>query len=71
MIPIGTRVSWKRGHHLREWWTVTAHPQPGYLELDGMGSISEAMLEPLPDDEVAALQEIIAQQCELIAELSK
>lgn len=72
MIPIGTRVRFKPANGSRPWeGVVSKYLSDTQVECDNSGSIPVCMLEPLPDDEVAALQEIIVQQCELIAELSK
>ena len=73
VIPLGATVRWARTIEHRKEWTVTGHPQPGYVELDGHGAVSETGLEVVEasrDDEIDGLTEIVAQQCELIASMT-
>ena len=74
MIPLGATVRWARTIEHRKEWTVTGHPQPGYVELDGHGAVSETGLEVVEasrDDEIDGLTAVVAQQCELIGELQE
>ena len=73
MIPLGATVRWARTIEHRKEWTVTGHPQPGYVELDGHGAVSETGLEVVEasrDDEIDGLTAVVAQQCELIASMT-
>lgn len=72
VIPLGATVRWARTIEHRKEWVVTGHPQPGYVELDGHGAVSETALEVVnapQNDEIAALTEVVAQQCGLIASM--
>ena len=74
VIPLGATVRWARTIEHRKEWTVTGHPQPGYVELDGHGAVSETGLEVVEasrDDEIDGLTAVVAQQCELIGELQE
>lgn len=73
VIPLGATVRWARTIEHRKEWTVTGHPQPGYVELDGHGAVSETGLEVVEasrDDEIDGLTAVVAQQCELIASMT-
>ena len=73
VIPLGATVRWARTIEHRKEWTVTGHPQPGYVELDGHGAVSETGLEVVEasrDDERDGLTAVVAQQCELIASMT-
>ena len=73
VIPLGATVRWARTIEHRKEWKVTGHPQPGYVELDGHGAVSETGLEVVEasrDGEIDGLTEIVAQQCDLIASMT-
>lgn len=72
-IPIGTPVRFKPANGSRPWQGVlTSYLSDTQVQCDNSGSIPLVMLEPLPDEvaqlraEIAALQEVIAMQCELL-----
>lgn len=80
-FPIGSRVRWD-GKYSRggaDPWVgvVTAHTSHKSVQCDGKGSIANGLLElvegPAPEVPAAPpvdpMAELIAQQCELIAEL--
>ena len=74
VIPLGATVRWARTIEHRKEWRVTGHPQPGYVELDGHGAVSETSLEVVEvpqDGDIEGLTGIVAQQCEIIAELQE
>ena len=73
VIPLGATVRWARTIEHRKEWRVTGHPQPGYVELDGHGAVSETSLEVVEvpqDGDIEGLTGIVAQQCEIIASMT-
>jgi hypothetical protein len=80
-IPIGSRVRWGSKYNRSDWvGVVTAHTSPKSVQCDGKGSIANGLLEVIEDGPPPApaapapvdpMAELIAQQCELIAELQE
>lgn len=69
-IPIGARVKWRPDYNKSDWvGVVTAHVSDRAVQCDGRGGIDNSLLELADTPPVDPMAELIAQQCELIAEL--